>query len=371
MKSILARQPDFPPEVLGYGMAAFFGGRAECRIRKVPLPVVYVDFLSMYPTVNALMGSWTLSTARRIRLRDVTTEVIRLLTDPDLFARCFDPTFWRQLLVLVEVEPDREIFPVRARYDSASADFGIGVNPYRLAGRAWYALGDVVAAVLVSGRVPRVVRALALRPVGRQGTRSVFLRGQMAINPAEGDFYVKIIEDRHRTRADRSLPEGERDRLAGFEKTLANSTSYGILAQFDRMEADAPARAQVWSANASFVSEPVVPEDPGPFCFPPLAACITGGARLMLALLERCVTDAEGSYLFCDTDSMGIVASRAGGLIACPGGPHCTDVGDEAVRALSWAEVDAIVARFAALNPYDRSVVPGSILKVEAENFDG
>ena len=29
-------------------MAAFYGARAECRIRKVEVPVVYCDFLSMY-----------------------------------------------------------------------------------------------------------------------------------------------------------------------------------------------------------------------------------------------------------------------------------------------------------------------------------
>jgi hypothetical protein len=40
------------------------------------------------------------------------------------------------------------------------------------------------------------------------------------------------------------------------------------------------------------------------------------------------------------------------------------------VRAVSWAQVADIVERFAALNPYDRTVVPGSILKVEKENFD-
>jgi hypothetical protein len=40
------------------------------------------------------------------------------------------------------------------------------------------------------------------------------------------------------------------------------------------------------------------------------------------------------------------------------------------VRALSWGEVRSIQERFAALNPYDPDAVPGSILKVEAINFD-
>jgi hypothetical protein len=86
----------------------------------------------------------------------------------------------------------------------------------------------------------------------------------------------------------------------------------------------------------------------------------------MLALLERCVIDAGGTYAFCDTDSMAIVATETGGLIPCAGGPYP----GPSVKALSWNEVDAIVARFAALNPYDRATVPGSILKIEKENFE-
>jgi hypothetical protein len=35
------------PEVAGWGMAAFYGGRSECRIRNTDVPVVYVDFASM------------------------------------------------------------------------------------------------------------------------------------------------------------------------------------------------------------------------------------------------------------------------------------------------------------------------------------
>jgi len=53
---ILERQPSFPKEYLGYAQSSFFGGRTSVHIRKVVCPVVYTDFLSMYPTVNALMS---------------------------------------------------------------------------------------------------------------------------------------------------------------------------------------------------------------------------------------------------------------------------------------------------------------------------
>jgi hypothetical protein len=75
----LERQPDFPADVLGYAMCAYYGGRAECRIRRVAVPVVYVDFLSMYPTVNALMGLWRYVTADRIEVEDATDQIRALV----------------------------------------------------------------------------------------------------------------------------------------------------------------------------------------------------------------------------------------------------------------------------------------------------
>ena len=88
-------------------------------------------------------------------------------------------------------------------------------------------------------------------------------------------------------------------------------------------------------------------------------------------MLEKMVTDAGGTYLMCDTDSMAIVASEQGGLVPCKGGPYRMPDGTEAIKALSWKEVRRIVAAFQKLNPYDRAMVPGSILNIVEEiNFD-
>ena len=95
-----------------------------------------------------------------------------------------------------------------------------------------------------------------------------------------------------------------------------------------------------YGLNGPFSVKTNAVEQPGEFYRPPLAALISSGARLMLAMLERCVSDAGGSYALCDTDSMAI--------------------------ALSLPQVKQIVSRFEALNPYDRSIVLKSILKIEA-----
>ncbi len=104
-------------------------------------------------------------------------------------------------------------------------------------------------------------------------------------------------------------------------------------------------------------------EEPGKWFAPHIASLITSGGRLLLAMLEKTIADAGGTFLFCDTDSAAIVSAKHRQRIAMPDG-------GEPIAALSWAEVRRIVDRFEPLNPYDRELVPGSILKIHKLNWD-
>jgi hypothetical protein len=115
------------------------------------------------------------------------------------------------------------------------------------------------------------------------------------------------------------------------------------------------------SATADRARERPKLHAPGEYCFPPLASLITGAARLMLALLEYCVRELGGTYAIEDTDSMAIVATESGGEISCARGR---------VKALSWEQVRLIAQRFVSLRPYNPKAIPGSILKIEDDNFD-
>ncbi len=180
-----------------------------------------------------------------------------------------------------------------------------------------------------------------------------------------------MIEERARLAARPNLSEAERDRLRRSLKTLGSATSYGIVAQMDRRESDKQVALTCYGIDPTpYRCKVKHPEAPGEYCFPPLASLITSGGHLLLALLERLVTDRGGTYAMEDTDSMAIVASQRGGLVPCPGGPYKVKDGREAIRALSWEQVAEIVALFARLNPYDRTAVPDSILKIEDDNFD-
>ena len=367
VRPILERQPDFPPEILGWAMSAYYGGRAECRIRKTAVPVVYVDFLSMYPTVNALMKTWDLLRATRITAEDATQETQQLLEDLSL-EDCFDPAFWPKLPTIVQIAPDGDVLPVRAGYPGP-LQWQIGINPFTSSQPLWYTLADAVAAKLLAGKTPTILQAIRFVPHGRERLRATRLRGEVPIDPRRQDPFKIVIEERRRIEEDRTLPDREREWRSKGLKVLANATAYGIYAEMVRDELPQGEKEQVvvyGAGDEPFTAKVAAPEDPGAYCFPPLAAAITGAARLMLALLEHRVTDAGGSYVFCDTDSMAIVASKKGDIVGCVGGQEQSVSGEQAVRALSWAQVGMIVREFEKLNPYDFS---GSVLKIEDENY--
>lgn len=356
------------PQVAGWGMAAFYGGRAECRIRKVDVPVVYCDFVSMYQTCNTLMGTWSLVTADHLIVTDNTAETRQLLDRPDLAHALFDPALWPILHTLVEVEPNGATLPVRARYDRET--WGIGINPYHSTRSCWYPLADVLATKLLGGPTPNIIRSY--RITGSEAHPNLAtsrLFGHIDYNPVTDDFFATTVEQRHLTRTRKDLTAAQREGVGRFCKVLANSTGFGILAQYDRTHTTTPTTLNVHTDRDTFTITTDQPEDAGSYTTPPIAACLTGAARLMLALLEQQVTTAGGTYTFCDTDSMAIVATRKGAqLINCPGGPH-TLHGNPAIRTLSWQQVNSIIERFAALNPYKRTAVPGSILRIEDENY--
>lgn len=341
IKPILGRQKDFPKAFLGFAESAFFGGRASAHIRKIPVPVVFLDFKSMYTTVNGLMNLWRFVIAREVKvIEDCQHEIetfLRQLTADKLF----NPETWKHMTAFVRVIPDGDILPLRCKYGS-SESWNIGINyaygnESRPDDALWYSLPDLAASVLLrNGRIPKIIDAFRIEPLGTQeGLEStVKLRGEVEIDPRQ-DFFLKVVEERDR-------PRPEQGRLDRFLKVFTNAASYGIYAQMNRQESNHEVDVLCHGLDAEpYTCTVAHPEEPGEYCFPPLAALITGAARVMLALLEHCVSELGGTYAMEDTDSMAIVATEHGGLVPCPNNlnEHAT------VNALSWTEVETIRQR--------------------------
>jgi hypothetical protein len=363
-------QPDhkfqLDDETNGICMQGYYGGRAEVRIRHTSVPVVYVDFLSQYPTVNTLLGLWRLLIAKKIRVRSATPDVETFLKSIDV-NQLLDPKTWHKLNFFALIQPNADILPVRAVYGESrvGGETNIGLNPLTSDEPIWFAGPDIVASILQTGSTPKILRAVRLEAVGvQEGLKSVPL-GKGSINPARDDFFRKVIEERKGKK--------KSDPLYYFLKILANAGCYGIYAEVNRHQVGKNDAKQVgiFSGEAHITERATIMERPGPFYFPPVSALITAGGRLLLSMLQKIVTEAGGAYLMCDTDSMAIVASERGGLVPCNGGPHKMPDGCDAIKALSWVDARDIVDRFKSLNPYNKKVVPDSILNIVEEiNFD-
>jgi len=363
-------------EVFGYAMASYYGGRAECLIREVLVPVIYLDTRSMFPTVFCLAHCWDLLTARQVVIEDATQDAAELLdrlTADDLLR----PETWSDVNMIVQVRPEGDILPARCSFNQHPwGQYTIGLNLETWLSNSpitqklpWYAMADCLASKVLTGKPPHVVRALRFRPIGRQkNLHPISLWGGTQIDPKREDFFQRLVEERQRVKQSSNLGQDERERRSQFFKFLANSSCYGIFVELNRQD-DPDTEVDVhglWTFQCGVDH----PESEGEFFFPIIGTLVSAGARLILALLENEVQSLGGTWAFMDTDSMAVVASETGGLIECVGGREELPDGKPAIKALSWQEVEAIRARFAGLNPYDQSLAPGSILKLEEDNFD-
>lgn len=348
---------DIPARIHGIAMAAYYGGRAECRIRRWPLPVVPVDLTSEYPSVDALLHIWDVLTAKRLTIEDVTKEVRSLVAGVTL-EELFRPAVWKRLNFYVQIVPDQDILPVRSVYDSKSGTCNIGLNSLFWKQPMWVAGPDLLASALLSGHIPDIRKAIRIVPHGKQrGLKSVCLRSAITVDPKTEDFFTRVIEYRKQNKND--------DRLQYFLKILANSTSYGTYLELNPEKVDTKHRPKITVHSGEHAFDQVAPdtiEQPGRFYFPLLGALITAGGRLLLAMIERCVRNAGGTYMCCDTDALIIVASKSGGTVRMPDG-------SPPVKALSWSQVQQIADRFDSLSPYNRKIVR-HLLRLTDENLD-
>jgi hypothetical protein len=265
----------------------------------------------MYPTVCTLMHLWGFVTAQGMTWQDASAETRALLDDIDL-DRFRSKATWTHLPVLVRVQPQGEVFPVRAPY--AEGHPTIGANHLSSDPPIWFTLADCIATKLLTGHPPQIVEAIRFVPgPSQEGLRTVNISGKAdyAVDPAKEDFFKRVIELRQATK--RRMAQAQGDELDALDteqnalKIAANATSYGSYVEVNvatRREAE---NVTVYSGgNEPFTVRTDKVEEPGPYFHPLLATLITGAARLMLAIAERLVMDHGLEWSFCDTDSMAI-----------------------------------------------------------------
>jgi hypothetical protein len=200
----------------------------------------------------------------------------------------------------------------------------------------------------ISGwKAPQIEKAIRVVPHGKQaGLRPTNLRGMVQIDPRKEDFFRRVVEERKKFPKD--------DPMEYFLKIFASSGSYGLFVEVNQKELDESTAIGVFSGEHSHEESSKEIEEAGRWYSPILGSLIAAGGRLLLAMLERCVADAKGTYLFCDTDSLCIVSSQKSEPLHIAGA--------EGLRTSSWDEVQTIIDRFERLNPYDRRYIKGSTI---------
>lgn len=347
-------QPDFPNALSGTILSSYYGGRSEVHLRRMLTQVLYCDFRSMYPTVCTLMGLWSFVSGKGVTWRESTVETSALLGR--ITIECLNKEqIWRQLRTVVQIAPDDDILPVRANY-GGEPQAKIGLNYLSSEIPVWYTLADCIASKLLTGKCPKIVRAISfapkeaqdeLRPINITGNRN------FRINSYKDDFYRRVIDLRNQTKARLKTAKGSTaitlKSEEQFLKTLANSTSYGIFLELNIAELDHKSRRECYGPSGEpFQTSTRKIEEPGRYFHPILATLSTGGARLMLAMAETRAAEAGLDWTFCDTDSMALAKPEA--------------MDDQTF----YDAARSICDRFIPLNPYE---LKEPLFKTEDANY--
>jgi hypothetical protein len=308
---------------------SFHGGlcSGDERLFGVPMPCDVRDLTSAFPMCASRLDWWRMLTAASVRRQDVTCDLRalcdRAATEPTV---ALDPAVWRRFgCTLVGVFPDGEPFPVEVE-DEHHPDGRLEVIPTTSPGRTmWFAWADVVAATVRAGRVPRILTATRLVPIGRE----TGLRRRVPVLPhfvldVDDDPAIALVRHRRKVKAEDPV-------LAAELRVVVNALCFGILARFDETRRGS-----------------AIGERPGPWNFLPISSSVTAGARLLLGVLDRLVRDRCGLVAYKDTDSSIIAATPEGGAVDLDDGSR--------VRLLRWAEDDEILALFDPIGVFGEDV---------------
>ncbi len=353
---------DFPPEIMGKIMSAYYGGRSEVLIRLEPRECRLCDFKSQYPFVNDAMFLDRFRVAEKIEIRECREriqELLRLSAD-ELFDFLQDRNNWQQLCCFVQVKLDRNVVPIRASFggDTVNIATTYVTSPYP----TYYALPDILGSRLLDETRPlEILDAFELDPVdevkGLKEEWTFFGDGAYKLHPYKDKIFTRMIDMRTDLKAQKKAAEKEfgEDSQQYFElsgkeahlKETANSGAYGVPVQIDVTKRETKRSCWVYDGDGMrHTVEHKHVEKLGEYFAGPIGCLIPAGGRLLLAIAERLARKKGLSYGFCDTDAMGFAKPQGMTL------------------EVFWDRVDEITDWFEKLNPYAR----GRLFEIEEEN---
>jgi len=294
VRSFFDKNKDFEADVIGNVMSSYYGARVDNMIRKTPTLVDLLDFVSMYPTVCILQDLWRFVIAKKIVHKDATQEISELVENIRL-EDIQDKKSWKNLAAIVLVEADEDVLPIRAKFGQKHA-WNTGLCYVSSREPLWYCLSDIISSKLLTGKTPRIIKAVRFIPVGVQkGLKEIEVHG-VKINPYRQDLFKELVEYRQ-------VLKQKGDRKEKIIKIIANAISYGIFLEINTYDQRKAVPVDVYGLT-HFRQDKKKIEKTGVMFNPIIASAITSASRLLLAAAEAILARHDSAIAYCDTDSM-------------------------------------------------------------------
>ncbi|MEM3431485.1 MAG: hypothetical protein QW783_02995 [Candidatus Micrarchaeia archaeon] len=297
IKPFMELNETFPKDVLGYVMSSYYGGRTEVRIKDKAIPITYLDFTSMYPSLYSLLGLDSFLKTEKIEYKHSKEKVITFLNTLRI-KDLQNKDVWKNDLMhsIVLICPKDDILPVRAEYSKEAKN--IGINYLKSDKPLWYSIQDVIASKILSGKMPEIVDAITFYSQGIQENLKDVMISDITITK-EDDFIQKVIEKRIEIK--QSEIENK-DQVQLILKIIANATSYGIYIEESPEKMANKADLDIYFVDSfKFPSDKT--EKTGSYFNPIMASLIISASRLLLTMAES-IAESKGYFAYCDNDSI-------------------------------------------------------------------
>jgi hypothetical protein len=326
----LAKFPVPDDAALDRWQRARHGGWVTADHRGVIVPVSDADMRSAYPAAWSVTGCWDVLRAAELREANVLHELdalCRRVAGGDLAPLFIGKTYTDFSLSVAEALGCGEPFAVELPGDD-HRDPRLVVAPLWSSTPIPFPSSDIVLAALLSQRVPRLVSATRLEALGVEAQAPFPLYDGVVVRPGEDPIVAGV-------RLREAARDAGNERLRVQLRVVNNALSWGVYARLDQQ----PVRGGGRGRRGRLI------ERATEWSWPPIAATVPAVVRLWLGLLDYLVSEAGSTIIARDTDGAAIFASPDGGeKLKLPDG--------RVVRALAHAEIDSILARFDALDPF-------------------
>lgn len=310
LKSMGYRRVGYEQEAVDRIAPAYFGGRTDAEITgEIVSNLQYTDILSQYPTVSKLTNVWDFMKAETVTIGQIDESDLPAVSD------LRDPEVWPEIAdYYVKIKPKGATLPIRTPHLDDTTK--VVTSQVHSETEIHYHYMDIIAAELIDGEKKfDIVAAWKVSKNGKQDLTNANVAG-VDIQP-EDNVMAKSIEARKEIQVNQGFKDEKTLSLKIVANALYGCTAERIVKEIDGDKHDIASKSGFYN--------------------PHVAATITAGGRLMIALGEKLAKDYDSKLIYCDTDSL-ILEN------------HVTD---------------RIINDFSNLNPYDG--VAGTLPMLEKE----